>query len=233
MLETAPAPVSARLLEDRNRERLARANALVRRLESESDADARRAIPALNDIHREISNLVSECGICVSMHPDTEVRDTAERLQREASEFSQTALQSTPVYDALGRAEGLGPVERRLVGLVRMDMRRAGVELGPTDRDRARGLRAELTRLGQDHARNIRDDTRHVALESDRELDGLPSDYRRAHPAGPDGTIRISTNPPDMTPVMTYARSERLRKELQRANEDRAPANLDVLQRVA
>ena len=232
MLETAPAPVSARLLEDRNRERLARANALVRRLESESDADARRTIPALNDIHREISNLVSECGICVSMHPDKEVRDTAERLQREASEFSQTALQSTPVYDALGRAEGLGPVERRLVGLVRMDMRRAGVELGPADRDRARGLRAELTRLGQDHARNIRDDTRHVALESDRELDGLPSDYRRAHPAGPDGTIRISTNPPDMTPVMTYARSERLRKELQRANEDRAPANLDVLRRL-
>src|SRR2546428_169607 len=35
-----------------------------------------------------------------------------------------------------------------------------------------------------------------------------------------------------MTPVMTYARSERLRKELQRANEDRAPANLDVLRRL-
>ena len=232
MLETAAAPVSARLLEDRNRERFARANALLRRLESESDADARRTIPALNDIHREISNLVSECGICVSMHPDKEVRDTAERLQREASEFSQTALQSTPVYDALGRAEGLGPLERRLAELVRIDMKRAGVELSPADRDRARTLRAELTRLGQDHARNIRDDTRHVALESDSELDGLPSDYRRAHPGGPDGTIRISTNPPDMTPVMTYAHSERLRKELQRANEDRAPANLEVLRRL-
>ena len=232
MLETAPAPVSARLLEDRNRERLARANALLRRLESERDADARRNILPLNDIHREISNLMSECGICVSMHPDKEVRDTAERLQREASEFSQTVLQSTPIYDALGRAEGLAPLERRFVELVRMDMKRAGVALGPADRDRARGLRAELTRLGQDHARNIRDDTRHVALESDGELDGLPSDYTRAHPAGPDGKVRISTNPPDLTPVMTYAHSERLRKELQRANEDRAPANLDVLRRL-
>jgi thimet oligopeptidase len=232
VLETAPAPVSARLLEDRNRERLVRAHALLRRLESERDADAHRTIPALNDLHRELSNLMSECGICVAMHPDKEVRDTAERLQREASEFSQTALQSTPVYDALGRGDDLGPLERRFVELVRMDMKRAGVTLGPAERDRARTLRAELTKLGQDHARNIRDDTRHIALESERELDGLPVDYKKAHAAGPDGTIRITTNPPDMTPVMTYARSERLRKELFRASEDRAPANLDVLRQL-
>jgi thimet oligopeptidase len=232
VLETAPAPVSARLLEDRNRERLARAGALLRRLESERDGTARRTIPAVNDIHREISNLMSECAIYVSMHPDKDVRDTAERLQREASEFSQTALQSTPVYQALGRGEGLGALESRFVELVRMDMKRGGVELGPAERDRARALRAELTRLGQDHARNIRDDTRHVALESDRELDGVPADYIRSHPPDPDGVIRISTNPPDMTPVMTYAHSERLRKELQRANQDRAPANIDVLRRL-
>jgi Zn-dependent oligopeptidase len=229
VLETAPAPVSARILEDRNRERLTRADALLRRLESERDADALRTIPVLNDIHRELSNLASECGIYVSMHPDKEVRDTAEGLQREASDFSQISLQSMPVYDALGRGHGLGPLERRLVELVRMDMKRAGVTLGPAARDRARALRAELTRLGQDHARNIRDDTRQVALESDRELDGLPADYKGSHLPDADGVTRISTNPPDMTPVMTYAHSERLRKELQRASEDRAPANLDVL----
>ena len=232
MLETAPAPVSAKLLEDRNHERLARAGALLRRLESEGGADARRIIPPLNELHREISNLMSECGICVSMHPDKDVRDTGERLQREASEFSQTALQSAPIYDALARGDALGPLERRFAELVRMDMKRAGVELGPADRDRARTLRAELTKLGQDHARNIRDDTRQVALQSDRELDGLPTDYLKAHPAGADGVIRISTNPPDMTPVMTYAHSERLRKELLRASEDRAPANVDVLRRL-
>ncbi|HEV8468627.1 MAG TPA: M3 family metallopeptidase [Candidatus Limnocylindria bacterium] len=229
MLETAPAPVSAKLLEDRNHERLARAGSLLRRLETEGGADARRIIPALNELHREISNLLSECGIWVSMHPDKDVRDTAERLQRDASEFSQTAFQSTPIYEALARGDGLGPLERRFAELQRSDMKRAGVLLGPADRDRARTLRAELTKLGQDHARNIRDDTRYVQLESDRELEGLPADYVRAHTAGPDGVIRISTNPPDMSPVMTYAQSERLRKELQRASEDRAPANVEVL----
>ena len=229
MLETAPAPVSAKLLEDRNHERLTRAAALLRRLETEGGADARRVIPPLNELQRELSNLTSECGIWVSMHPDKDVRDTAERLQRDASEFSQTALQSTPIYEALGRGDGLGPLERRFAELQRSDMKRAGVLLGPADRDRARALRAELTKLGQDHARNIRDDTRYVAVKSGRELDGLPADYVRAHPAGPDGEIRISTNPPDMSPVMTYAQSDRLRKELLRASEDRAPANVDVL----
>src|SRR2546425_5639114 len=35
-----------------------------------------------------------------------------------------------------------------------------------------------------------------------------------------------------MSPVMTYAQSDRLRKELLRASEDRAPANVDVLRRL-
>ena len=122
----------------------------------------------------------------------------------------------------------MGPVERRLAELVRLDMRRAGVELGPAERERARDLRATLTKLAQDHARNIRDDTRHVPLESDRELAGLPEDYRSAHRPDADGVIRISTNPPDMQPFMTYAHSGRARLELHRASADRAPANVDV-----
>jgi thimet oligopeptidase len=229
---TAPAPITAERLETRNRDRLARADALLRRLEK-GDAPHTKdsVITPLNDFQIELSNLASECGIYIAMHPEPEVQQLAEKLQREAVDLGQRQLQSRALYDALGAtlAPSLDAVDRRLVDLVRSDMRRAGVELDPAARERARALRAELTRLGQDHARNIRGDTRHIALEGPQELDGLPADYIATHQPGPDGVIRISTNPPDHQPFMTYARSDRARKALQTAYLERAPQNVEVL----
>ncbi|HET6700572.1 MAG TPA: M3 family metallopeptidase [Gemmatimonadaceae bacterium] len=232
MTLTAPTPITAERLERRNRERLARAESLLRRLES-TDAPHTKdsVITPLNDFQVELSNLASECGIYIAMHPDPEVQQLAEKLQREAVDLGQRQLQSRALYDALISIDqaSLGTVDRRLVDLVRLDMRRAGVELAPADRARARELRAELTRLGQDHARNIRSDTRHIALEGPHELDGLPADYVATHQAGPDGVIRISTSPPDHAPFMTYAHSDRARRALHTVYQDRAPQNLEVL----
>lgn len=228
-------PISAASLEERERERLARAGALLRRIETaRAPFTVGSVIVPLNDLQVEVANVLSECGIYIAMHPQKDVRDMAERLQRDANDFVQSYLQSRPLYDALAVVEpaGLGPLERRLVELVRADMRRAGAELAPAERERARALRAELTRLGQDHARSIRDDTRHIALEGARELEGLPTDYVKAHRPDPDGTIRISTNPPDMQPFMTYAHSARARKALATASADRAPQNVQILRQL-
>jgi thimet oligopeptidase len=227
-----PAPITVERLETRSRERLARAESLLRQLDGAHQPFTQdTVISPLNDFQVELSNLASECGIYIAMHPDREVQQIAEKLQREAIDLGQRLLQSRPVYDALGALDeaSLGPVERRLVHLVRSDMRRAGALLGPAERERARALRAELTKLGQDHARNIRSDTRHIALEGPHELDGLPADYVATHQPGPDGVIRISTNPPDHQPFMTYARSDRARKALQTEYLQRAPQNLEVL----
>ena len=232
MLAAAPTPVTPALLEERNRARLARAAGLRERIETAGPPfTVDSVIGPLNELQIEVANLQSECGIYVAMHPDKAARDVAERLQREASEFSQAYHQSRPLYDALGAIDGraLGAHERRLVELVRQDMRRSGALLPPAARDRARGLRAELTKLAQDHARNIRDDTRYIALASEEELAGLPADYVAAHGPGKDGVIRISTNPPDYQPFMTYAASGRARRALMTAYLDRAPQNVEIL----
>src|SRR6185503_5335739 len=212
---TAPAPVSVERLEARSRERLARAESLLRQLDSTTAPFTKDSVIApLNDLQVELHNLMAECGIYIAMHPDREVQQLAEKLQREGNELGQRQLQSRATYDALGAIDhsSLGPVDRRFVDVALMDMRRAGALLGPAERDRARAMRAELTRLGQDHARNIRGDTRHVALEGPHELDGLPADFIAAHQPGNDGVIRISTNPPDHQPFMAYAHSDRARR---------------------
>ena len=46
------------------------------------------------------------------------------------------------------------------------------------------------------------------------ELDGLPQDYIDARPADENGMVTITTDYPDLYPVMTYAKSDELRKAL-------------------
>ncbi|MEP7003424.1 MAG: M3 family metallopeptidase [Chloroflexota bacterium] len=235
MVQTASAaPITSGQLETRDRSRLERTTSLLAQLESAPQPFTVRSIlEPLNALHVELSNVSAEAGIYTAMHPDKAVRETAERLQREAIDLGQQALQSKPLYSALGKMRTSDPLDLRFIELVRQDMKRAGVGLPDADRAKARQLRATLTKLGQDHARNIRDDTRSVALEGPHELEGLPADYVQAHGPGPDGTITITTNPPDMTPFMTYAKSERARKALQRESLDRAKPNIEILQALA
>jgi len=232
MLKTAsPTPVTAEQLETRDRARLGRAATLLAQLDGAKPPFTVASILApLNELHVELSNVSAEAGIYTAMHPHKVVRDTAERMQRESIDLGQQALQCKTLYDALAAVPAADPLDKRFIELVRQDMRRAGVELGDADRAMARELRAMLTKLGQDHARNIRDDTRSITLDSQAELEGLPADYVRAHRPGADGKITITTNPPDMAPFMTYARSERARKDLQRESNERAKPNVQVLQ---
>ncbi|MHB8632208.1 MAG: M3 family metallopeptidase, partial [Candidatus Limnocylindria bacterium] len=231
---TSPTPVTAARLEARDRARLDRATQLLARLEAATPPfSVASVLVPLNELHVELSNVSAEAGIYTAMHPDKTVRETAERMQRESIDLGQRALQSTALYIALAAVPASDPLDRRFIELVRQDMKRAGVELGDADRARARTLRSKLTALGQDHARNIRDDTRSITLESEADLAGLPADYVRAHRPSSDsvdGKITITTNPPDMIPFMTYATSERARKALQREGLDRAKPNVEVLQ---
>ena len=227
----SPTPITAEQLEHRDREGLARATALLAQLEATAAPFTVATVLApLNELHVALSNITAEAGIYTAMHPDKAVRDTAERMQRESIDLGQRALQSSAIYAALAAVRTDDALDERFVALVRQDMKRAGVELSAADRSRARELRSTLTKLGQDHARNIRDDTRHITLESAAELDGLPDDYIRAHRPGPDGKTVITTNPPDMVPFMTYAHSDRARRALQRESLDRAQPNVRVLQ---
>ena len=72
-------------------------------------------------------------------------------------------------------------------------------------------LQNEITAIGNEFDKNIREDVRSLQVEP-RELDGLPQDYIDAHPADESGLVTITTDYPDLYPVMTYANSDDLRR---------------------
>jgi thimet oligopeptidase len=71
----------------------------------------------------------------------------------------------------------------------------------------------ELTRLGQEFSKNIAGDVRAIAV-APAALAGLPEDYVAAHPPGPDGKVKITTDYPDYLPFATYAEDDAARREL-------------------
>ncbi len=183
----------------------------------------------IDELQLVMTNIASGVAVLMNVHPDLAAREACESIQRDATALSVRVSQSRPIYDALSAID-LGPLEaaaRRALELTLMDMRRAGVALDEARRTRAQELRTRIIKLSQDYARNIRDDVRTVRLPVSA-LDALPPDYRAAHPAGPDGTVQVTTDPPDHMPLMTYSRDKAARTALARAYYDRAPGNITV-----
>jgi thimet oligopeptidase len=83
--------------------------------------------------------------------------------------------------------------------------------------------------LSLEFSRNIQEGGKTIEV-SEAELDGLPADYLARHPANAEGRVILTTDPPDMQPVMTFATSAALRERMFLAYNTRAyPANQKIL----
>ena len=226
--ETATA-ITAADLTARSRAALAEAERHIARIESDEGSDRATVLDPFNEAWLLSTTVALEAGLMKEVHPEKAVRTAAEDIGLAVARFHTRMGHSRPLYDALGRVQPADAGERRLIEVVRRDMRLAGVELDDAGRARVLAMREELTKLGQDFQRNHRDDVRAVELRPDQ-LAGMPEDFVRDHPAGANGRVRITTDYPDYIPFMAYADDGAARKELHRVFSNRAaPANLDIL----
>jgi thimet oligopeptidase len=173
----------------------------------------------------------SRASLARSVHPDEAVRQAAEQAEQEVSALATELSLDRGLYEVLAALDpaGADEVDRHFLEKSLRDFRRAGVDRDAPTRAAIQALQEELVRIGQAFGRNIKDDRRAVRLDP-AALDGLPEDWRRAHPPGPDGLVEVSTDPTDYVPFMTYARSEEARAALWRLSRQRAhPANVEVL----
>lgn len=221
--------VTAADIRARGDARLAEARERLAELESGAPRGRDALLKAVDELQLLLSNVASDVSVLMNVHPDARAREECEATQRESTKLSMRVSQSRPIYDALSAIDtrDLTAPARRAIELTLRDMKRAGVALDPDRREQAQELRRRITELSQAYARNIRDDVRTVELPRSA-LDGTPADYRAAHPADANGMVHITTDPPDMSPLMTYSRDKDARATLARAYYDRARANIEV-----
>ena len=167
-----------------------------------------------------------------SVHPDAEVRAAANTCSERQSDFYSQISLSRLLYERVSAidTQDLSQSERYMVEQTVKDFQRSGVDRDAETRQRIRNLQKEITSIGNEFDKNIREDVRSVkALAAD--LKGLPQDYIDSHPVDENGFVTITTDYPDIYPVMTYAVSDDLRKRLRIASRSRGyPENKTILQ---
>jgi thimet oligopeptidase len=173
----------------------------------------------------------SQAGVLNSVAAEKSVRDQAQlEAQRVAQAASALSL-NRAVYEALVaiNLDGANPATRHYVERTLLGYRLAGVDKDQATRDLLQSLSEKATHLSLEFSRNIQEGAKTITA-TPAELDGLPSDYLARHPVGDNGLVTLSTDQPDMQPVMTFAASAALRQRMFLAYNTRAyPANRQIL----
>ncbi len=174
-------------------------------------------------------------GLMQQVHPDATFRDHATAMFQKAGAAATALSPNQDVYKALQALDvsKADPATRYYVQRQLLEFKLAGVDKDQATRDRLKKLQDQLTEEQSMFDRNISDGQKTITADSVSELDGLPQDYIDRHKPGADGKIQITTNYPDLLPVLKFAKNDALRKRLYEAYQTRAyPKNLDQLKQM-
>jgi len=170
----------------------------------------------------------AQAGVLNSVAAAREVRDQAQHeAQRVAMAGSALSL-NRAVYEALAAVdlEGSSEATKHYVERTLLSYRLAGVDKDQATRDH---LHEKATRLSLEFSRNIQEGAKTIEA-TPAELDGLPADYLARHQPDAEGRVTLTTDQPDMQPVMTFATGAALRERMFLAYNTRAyPANKRIL----
>ena len=193
---------------------------------------AGNTLRAYDDAVAELSSVGSQTGLLNSVHTETAVRDTAQELLQKISQAGVQLALNQEVYRALSAidASGEDAATRHYLDRTLLQYRLAGVDKDDATRARIRELQDKATLFSLTFGRQVQENVNTVTVDDPAELKGLPEDYRAAHQPGADGKIVLTTDFPDYLPVMTFAKSNDLRRRMFLAYNTRAfPANRQVL----
>ena len=179
----------------------------------------------------QLSLAGAQAGVLNSVAAEKAVRDQAQNeAQRVAMAGSALSL-NRGVYDALKAVDlkGVSAATKHYVERTLLSYRLAGVDKDDATRAKLQELHEKATRLSLEFSRNIQEGGKTIEATAE-ELEGLPGDYLARHPANAEGRVTISTDQPDMQPVMTFAASAALRERMFLAYNTRAyPVNQQIL----
>ena len=168
-----------------------------------------------------------------TVSPDAAIRDRAQAMVQKVSAVG-TALALNP--GALSRPGGARCFQGRPRDAILRAAHPAGISPG------RRGQRRRYPRPHQDAQRRnhqvrapnsnatCRSRRLKVVVKNRAELDGLPEDFIKTHKPAADGTITLTSDSPDVTPVLKFAKSADLRNRIFLAYNNRAyPQNVKSL----
>ena len=184
-----------------------------------------RAAIAIEDAFGPVS-------ILNSVHPYKSVREAGDDALLAESSFMTELFQNERFYE---RVRAVAP-ETTAQKQLRKDLLEAfedsGVALPPDKRERFKAISDRLTELGQEFAKNVRENTTRLTF-TPAECEGLPQPWLDRVPRDEEGNVVVGFDYPDYVPFMMSSRDETARKRYYVANTNRGTeANIGILDEI-
>jgi thimet oligopeptidase len=196
-----------------------------------SHPDAQATLQAFDTALLVGNDAQARASLAEQVHPAKDFREASQVCEQEASQVLTDISLDKDMYNVLASLDGskLDPAATYFLRTTLRDYHRSGVDRDDATRAKIRALQDELVKIGQDFDKNIAEDVHKVQVSAS-DLDGLPEDFKHAHPPDASGMVTLTTNNTDYIPFMEYAKSDSARKALFLAYAQRAyPKNIDVL----
>src|ERR1700682_2149620 len=185
-----------------------------------------------DDAIEKLDTSGNQSGLMQIVSPEANVRDRAQAMVQRVSS-GPTALSLNPaIFHALSNLDvsKADPATQYYVKRTLLEFRLAGVDKDDATRARIQSLNDDITKLATQFQRNTQESQLKVVIKNRAELDGLPDDYINLHKPAADGSITLTSDSPDVIPVLKFAKSADLRRRMYLAYNNRAyPQNITVL----
>ncbi len=184
-----------------------------------------------DDAQNQLALSGNNAFLVYSLADTAALRDKGQALTAKISSVATELSLNPKVYAALAAVPlpANDPPTRHYLERSLLEYRLSGVDKDDATRAKIRVLNDKITDLSLKFGRNVADGTLKIAATK-AELDGLPADYIALHKPAADGTYTLTTEQPDVMPVLDFAKSPDLRRRMFLAYDDRAyPQNVQVL----
>jgi thimet oligopeptidase len=184
-----------------------------------------------DDAANQLAVAGNNTALLYSLADAAPLRDKGQAMTAKVSSAATDLSLNQKIYSALSAIPmpANDPATRHYLERTLLEYRLSGVDKDDATRAKIRALQDKITDLSLTFGRNVADGTLKVTATKE-ELAGLPADYIALHKPAADGTYTLTTEQPDVGPVLNFAANAELRKRLFLAYSQRAyPKNVPVL----
>jgi thimet oligopeptidase len=213
---------------------LERARQLLARIESVplEQANVETILDVWDDTATVLEDAFGAISLLNSVHPDGSVRDACDVALIAESSFLTDVFQNEQFYQLVQRVVPHSIAARELRKHLLEAFEDSGVSLPPEKRQRFKEISERLTELGQEFAKNIRENATRLTFTVE-ECRGLPQSWLDRVPRDEQGNVVVGFDYPDYVPFLMNAQDEDARRRYWMANTTRGTErNLDVLDEI-
>jgi thimet oligopeptidase len=184
-----------------------------------------------DDAENQLAIATNNAFLLYALADAAAMRDKGQALTAKISSAGTDLGLNQKVYSSLAAVPlpTNDPATRHYLEQTLLEYRLAGVNKDDATRARIRELQDKVTALSLTFNRNVSDGTLKITA-TQAKLDGLPADFIALHKPDTAGVYTLTTEQPEVGPVLSFAKSADLRRRMFLAYDQRAyPQNVQIL----